>query len=223
MATWSYTSSEMLALHGRTQAVSCSQLHSCTQATNSWSYTEKFNTFLASEQHENSFGQYISLQFLCTYYTTMEESLELRIDVSLDQDKDENQVIIYSQNSDVDVVNLESDCPPVSSSSSSDGDGGNILGPEHVELVSPTTLPKVFRSVSKRFTSLSFTERCYHIMNYLHSPESDRVYPFFITHKWDRQNFRKRTDSFRWDEHRQKLFHFYKGQFGLGSYKSSLN
>ena len=48
----------------------------------------------------NSFGQYISLQFLSTYYTTMEESLELRIDVSLDQDKDENQEIIYSQNSD---------------------------------------------------------------------------------------------------------------------------
>ena len=122
-----------------------------------------------------------------------------------------------------DVVNLESDRPPVSSSSSSDGDGGNIPGPEHVELVSPTTPPKVFRSASKRFTSLSFAERCYHIMNYLCSPESDRVYPFFITHKWDRQNFRKRTDSFRWDEHRQKLFHFYKDQFGLGSYKSSLN
>ena len=43
-----------------------------------------------------------------------EESLQLRIDVSLDQDKDENQ-IIYSQsaeNSDAGVVTLESDCPP---------------------------------------------------------------------------------------------------------------
>ena len=133
-------------------------------------------------------------------YTTMagkEESLELRIDVSLDQDKDENQEIIYSQNSDVDVVNLESDSPPSSSSGcSSDDDGGNMSGPEHVELVSPTTPPKVFRSASKRFSSLSFTERCYHIINYLCSPESDRVYPFFITHKWDRQNFRKRTESF---------------------------
>ena len=119
----------------------------------------------------------------------MKESLELRIDVSLDQDKDENQEIIYSQNSDVDVVNLESDFPPSSSSSSSDG--AIISGPEHVELVSPTTPPKVFRSASKRFTSLSFAERCYHIMNYLSSPESDRVYPFFITHKWDRQNQKK--------------------------------
>ena len=196
-------------------------MHGHTQAANSWSYTEKFNTFLASEQHENSFGQYISLKFLCTYYTTIEESLELRIDVSLDQDKDKNQEIIYSQNSDVNVVNLESDCPP--GSSSSDGDGGNISGPEHVELVSPITPPKVFGSASTRFTSLSFAEICYHIMNYLHSPESDRVYRFFIAYKWDRQNFRKRTDSFRWDECRQKLFHFYKDQFGLGNYKSFLN
>ena len=152
-----------------------------------------------------------------------EESLELRIDVSLDQDKDENQEeIIYSQNSDVDVMNLESDSPPSSSSAgSSDGDGGNISGPEHVELVSPTTPPKVFRSAIKRFSSLSFAKRCYHIIIYLHSPESDRVYPFFITHEWDRQNFRKGTESFRWDEHRQKLFCFYKDQFGLGRYKSS--
>ena len=166
---------------------------------------------MASEQNDNSFGQYISCQFLSTFYTMMEESLELRIDVSLDQDKD----------SYVDAVNLESDCPIVSSSSSSDG--GNISGPEHVELVSPMTPPKVFRSASKRFSSLSFAERCYHIMNYLRSPESDRVYPFFITHKWDRQNFRKRTESFRWDEHRKKLFHFYKDQFGLGRYESYLN
>ena len=223
MATWSYTSHEMLMLHGHTQAVSCSQLHGHTQAANSWSYTEKFNTFLASEQHENSFGQYISLQFLCRYYTMIEEYLELRIDASLDQDKDKNQEIIYSQNSDVDVVNLESDCPPVSSSSSSDGDGGNISGPEHVELVSPTTPPKVFRSASKKFTSLSFSERCYHINELSVLNRVRQSYPFFITHKWDRQNFRKRTDSFRWDECRQKLFHFYKDHFGLGSYKSSLN
>ena len=53
-----------------------------------------------------------------TPHNTMEgeeESLQLRINVSLDQDKDEDQEIIYSQsaeNSDVDVVTLESDCPP---------------------------------------------------------------------------------------------------------------
>ena len=93
-----------------------------------------------------------------------EESLELRIDVSLDQDKHENQEeIIYSQNSNVDVVNLESDSPLLSSNA----EGGNMSGPEHVELVSWTTPPKVFRSASKRFSSLSFAERCYHIINYL--------------------------------------------------------
>ena len=33
MATWLYTSHEMLMLHGRTQAVSCSQLHGRAQAS----------------------------------------------------------------------------------------------------------------------------------------------------------------------------------------------
>ena len=60
---WSYTSCEMLVLHGHTQAVSCSQLHGHIQAANSWLNTEKFNTFLAHEQHEHSFRQYIDLQF----------------------------------------------------------------------------------------------------------------------------------------------------------------
>ena len=153
-----------------------------------------------------------------------EESLQLRIDVSLDQDKDENQEIIYSQsaeNSDVDVLTLESDCHPLSSSSSSSSDC-TMLGPKHVEIISPNTPPKVFKSASKRFTNLSFAERCYHIINYLCSPESDRVYSYFIIHKWDRQNFRKRTEFFRWDEHRQKLFHFYKDQFGFGAYVLNL-
>ena len=111
-------------------------------------------------------------------FTTMEgeeESLQLRIDVSLDQDKDEYQEVVYSQsaeNSDVDVVTLESDCPPSSSSSSSDG---TVSGPEHVEIISPNTPPKVFKSASKRFANLSFVERCYHIINYLPSPESESV------------------------------------------------
>ena len=118
-----------------------------------------------------------------------EESLQLRIHVSLDQDKDENpnqdQAIVYSQsadNSDLDVVTLESDCPPLSSSRSSSSDG-TMSGPEHVEIISPNTPPKMFKSASKRFTNLLFAERCYHIINYLHSTESDRVYPYFITHK----------------------------------------
>ena len=163
------------------------------------------------------------MHILYTMMAGQEESLEFKIDVSFDQDKDENQEeIIYSQNPEVDVVNLESDSPPSSSSaSSSDGDDGNMSGPEHVELVSPITPPRCLDLPARGFSSWSFAERCYHIINYVYSPESDRVYPFFITHKCDRQNFRKRTESFRWDECRQKLFHFYKDQFGLGSYKSS--
>ena len=152
-----------------------------------------------------------------------EESLQLRIDVSLDQDKDENpnqdQEIVYSQsaeNSDVDVVTLESDCPPLSSSSSSSSDG-IMSGPEHVEIISPNTPPKVFKSASKRFT-ICHLQRDATISSVICSPESDRVYPYFITHKWDRQNFRKRTESFKWNECQQMLFHFYKDQFGLGRY-----
>ena len=59
-----------------------------------------------------------------------EESLQLRIDVSLDQDKDENQEIVYSQsaeNSDMNVVTLESDCPPLSSSSSISSSSGGTM------------------------------------------------------------------------------------------------
>ena len=116
------------------------------------------------------------------FYTTIEgveESLQLRIDVSLDQDKDENQdqEIVYSQspeNSEVDVVTLESDCPPLSSSSSSSSDD-IMSGPQHVEIISPNTPSKEFKSASKRFTNLSFAERCYHIINYLHSPDSDSL------------------------------------------------
>ena len=83
------------------------------------------------------------------FYTTMEgeeESLPLRIGVSLDQDKDENpnqdHKIVYSQsaeNSDVDVATLESDCP-LSSSSSCSSDG-TMSGSEHVEIISPNTPP----------------------------------------------------------------------------------
>ena len=83
------------------------------------------------------------------FYTMMEgeeESLQLRIDGSLDQDKDENQYqeIVYSQSaesSDVGVVTLESDCPPSSSSSNSSSDG-TMSGPEHVEIISPKHLSK---------------------------------------------------------------------------------
>ena len=112
------------------------------------------------------------------------ESLQLRIDVSLDQDKDENQdqEIVYSQsaeNSDMDVVTLESDCPPSSSSSSSSSDG-TMSGPELVEIISPNTPPKVFKSASKRFIicremlpyhQLSLLTRVRQSLSLLHNPQ----------------------------------------------------
>ena len=87
------------------------------------------------------------------------ETMQLRIDVSLDQDKDENQdqEIVYSQsaeNSHVDVVTLESDCPSSSNSTSSSSSSDDTMsGPKHVEIISLNTPPNVFKSASKRFTN----------------------------------------------------------------------
>ena len=75
------------------------------------------------------------------FYTIMEgeeESLQLRIDVSLDQEKDE---IVYSQsaeNSDVDVVTLESDCLRVAAAAAVMA----LSGPEHWKLSAPTHFQK---------------------------------------------------------------------------------
>ena len=52
----------------------------------------------------------------------------------------------------------------------------------------------------------TFKELCSYIKDWLLSPENDRVYPEFMTHKWSKQNFRKRCSMFKWDEERQKLF-----------------
>ena len=73
--------------------------------------------------------------------------MQLKIDVSLDQDQGDETV---------DVVTLESNCPPGSSSSSSDRD--ILSGSEHIQLVSPITPLKVFRSAGKRFSNLPFAE-----------------------------------------------------------------
>ena len=146
-----------------------------------------------------------------------EESLQLRIDVSLDQDKDENQdqEITCSQsaeNSDVDVVTLESDRPPLSSSSSSSSDG-TMSGPEQVEIISPNTLQKCSNLLA-RGSSIYHLQRDA-IISQLSLLTRVRQSLSLLQ---DRQNFRKRTESFRQDECRQKLFHFYKDQFGLGRY-----
>ena len=76
-----------------------------------------------------------------------------------------------------------------------------------------------YRSATKRFNALKFEEQCCHFKEYLRSPETFRTYPYFIVHKWDKQNFRKKVEHFTWNEHRQKLFHAYNDQFNLGNYK----
>ena len=50
------------------------------------------------------------------------------------------------------------------------------------------------------------------------SGNSTRTYPYFVIHKWDKQNFRKKVEHFTWNEHRQKLFHAYNDQFNCGNY-----
>ena len=75
-----------------------------------------------------------------------------------------------------------------------------------------------FRSATKRFNALKFGEQCFHFKEYLRSPDTFRTYPYFIIHKWDKQNFRKKVEHFTWNEHRQKLFHDYNDQFIGGKY-----
>ena len=75
-----------------------------------------------------------------------------------------------------------------------------------------------FRSATKRFNALKFEEQCFHFKEYLRSPDTFRTHPYFIIHKWDKQNFRKKVEHFTWNEHRQKLFHAYNDQFNCGNY-----
>ena len=48
-----------------------------------------------------------------------------------------------------------------------------------------------------------------------------RTYPYFMIHKWDKQNFRQKVEPFTWNEHRQKLFHAYNDQFHYAKYMFS--
>ena len=66
-----------------------------------------------------------------------------------------------------------------------------------------------YRSATKRFNALKFEEQFFHFKEYLRSPDTFRTYPYFMIHKWDKQNFRKKIEHFTWNEHRQKLFHAY--------------
>ena len=78
-----------------------------------------------------------------------------------------------------------------------------------------------YRSAAKRFNALKFEEQCFHFKEYLRSPDTFRTYPYFIIHKWDKQNFRKKVEYSTWNEHRQKLFHAYNDQFNYSKYMFS--
>ena len=78
-----------------------------------------------------------------------------------------------------------------------------------------------YRSATKRFNALKFEEQCFHFKEYLRSPHTFRTYSYFMVHKWDKQNFRKKIEHFTWNEHRQKLFHVYNDQFNYGKYSFS--
>ena len=63
------------------------------------------------------------------------------------------------------------------------------------------------------FNSTPFAEQCYHIIQYLRSPEIDRHYPDCINHKYARQNFKRKAERYKWDKIRQKLFYPKDDQF----------
>ena len=59
----------------------------------------------------------------------------------------------------------------------------------------------------------TFAEQCYHIIQFLHSPEIDRCFPDYLNDKHARQNFKRKAERYKWDETRQKLFYPKDDQF----------
>ena len=52
------------------------------------------------------------------------------------------------------------------------------------------------------FTSSTFVEQCYHIIQFLCSPEIDRCFPDYLNDKHARQNFKRKAERYKWDETR---------------------
>ena len=119
----------------------------------------------------------------------------------------------------VGLINLDSDLQSSGTSSASPPDSDSDCDGDRRLVASPFAQEKYrYRSATKMFNALKFEEQCFHFKEYLRSPETFRTYPYFIGHKWDKQNFRKKVEHFTWNEHRQKLFHAYNDQFNLGNY-----
>ena len=47
------------------------------------------------------------------------------------------------------------------------------------------------------FTSSTFAEQCYHIIQFLHSPEIDRCFPDYLYDKHARQNFKRKAERYK--------------------------
>ena len=63
------------------------------------------------------------------------------------------------------------------------------------------------------FTSSTFAEQCYHIIQFLCSPEIDRCFPDYLNDKHAWQNFTRKAERYKCDETRQKLFYPKDDQF----------
>ena len=108
----------------------------------------------------------------------------------------------------VGLINLDGDLQSSGTSSASPPDSDSDCDGARCLVARPLAQEKYrYRSATKRFNALKFEEQCFHFKEYLRSPDTFRTYPYFIFHKWDKQNFRKKVEHFRWNEHRQKLFH----------------
>ena len=119
----------------------------------------------------------------------------------------------------VGLINLDSDLQSSGTNSASPPDSDSDCDGDRRLVARPFAQKKYrYRSATKRFNALKFEEQCFHFKEYLRSPDTFRTYPYFIVHKWDKQNFRKKVEHFTWNEHRQKLFHAYNDQFNLGNY-----
>ena len=119
----------------------------------------------------------------------------------------------------VQLINLDSDLQSSGTSSTSTSPPENDSDYDNARGMYQDLLHKYrFRSATKRFNALKFEEQCFHFKEYSRSPDTFRTYPYFIIHKWDKQNFRKKFEHFTWNEHRQKLFHAYIDQFNIGNY-----
>ena len=113
-----------------------------------------------------------------------------------DRDNWDNEEMLEAA---VQLINLDNDLQSGGTSSTStsppesDSDCDNARG-----LVSrPIAQEKYrFRSATKRFNALKFEEQCFYFKEYLRSPDTFRTYPYFIIHKWDKQNFRKKVEHF---------------------------